>query len=233
MSDKVRPIKIKRHRQGVLAFPDGWGGKRKRCGRKPKGEEAGIPHRERERLASRFPVHVTIRLKRGLPSLRRPRAFHVVRDALAASSDRFGFRLNQYSVQSNHLHLVVEANDSRALSRGMKGLGVRLAMRLNRLWGRSGALLSDRYHAVILRTPRHVRNVLAYVLNNCRRHGIFFVDPVPDPFSSGSWFDGWRDYRARAEEQHDPPVVPAGTYLQRVLWRRHGLLLTRQNPGRA
>ena len=118
--------------------------------------------------------------------MRKPRNYRVVRGALASGSDRFGFRLNQFTVQSNHLHLIVEAQDRVALSRGMKGLGVRLARRLNKLWGRTGALMTERYHAVILRTPRHVRNALAYVLNNHRRHKINLGGV--DPCASGNWF---------------------------------------------
>ena len=126
-----------------------------------------------------------MRLKQGLPSLRRLRAFGVVRAALAQSAQRFGFRINQYSVQSNHLHLIVEAEDRRALSRGMQGLSIRLAKALNRVWERRGSVLAERYHDVILRSPRQVRNALAYVLNNSRKHGIHCVEPEPDPYSSG------------------------------------------------
>ncbi|MEL7305169.1 MAG: transposase, partial [Myxococcota bacterium] len=74
------------------------------------------------------------------------------------------------SVQGNHLHLVVEASNNEALSRGMQGLNIRLAKRVNRLFGRRGRLFSDRYHAHVLRTPREVQNAVRYLLNNGRKH---------------------------------------------------------------
>ncbi len=164
-----------------------WGGKRKGAGQKPKGERAGVSHATRARLAARFPVHVTVRLKRGLPSLRRKSAYRVLERAFAAGGERFGFRLIHFSVQINHIHLLAEAEDRRALARGMQGLSIRIARGLNRLWRRTGKVFVDRYHDHILGTPTEVRNALRYVLHNVQRHGIRFVGSL-DPFTSA---DGW------------------------------------------
>jgi hypothetical protein len=86
-----------------------------------------------------------------------------------------------YSVQGNHLHLLVEAEDRRALSRGMKGLGVRIARGLNRVMGRRGAVLDDRYHGHVLKTPTEVRHARQYLLQNARRH---YGLAGPDPYAS-------------------------------------------------
>ena len=96
-------------------------------------------------------------------------------------SDRFGFRLIHYAVMGNHVHMIVEANDRRALGRGMKGLGVRIARSLNRMMQRRGKILSDRYHQHILRTPTEVKNARHYLLTNAERH--YRID-YPDPFAS-------------------------------------------------
>ena len=208
---------MKRSRQGSVAFPH-WGGARRGAGRKRSGERACVEHRARPTVASRHPVHVTLRFEAGLESLRRRRTQRVVRDALAAGAARFGLRLVQYSVQTNHVHLVCEAPDERALSRGMKGVCVRIARGLNALWGRVGRVIADRYHARVLKTPREVRNALAYVLQNARRHGIHLAGP--DPCSSGRWFDGWKG--ARAAE--GSPLPRARTWLLAVGWRRYGLI---------
>lgn len=207
--------------QTTFAFKH-WGGARLGAGRKPSGPEPGVSHSTRSALASRYPVHVTTRLRKGLPSLRRKRCYRTLCRSFRAGKDRFGFRLNHFSIQSNHLHLVVEAKDRRALSRGMQGLLIRVAKALNRLWDRRGSVFADRYHDRILRTPREVRQALAYVLNNARRHGISF-GRVPDPYSSGPWFDGWRDaLRLGARFGWGMPVVPARTWLQKTGWRRWG-----------
>ena len=199
----------KRDPQQTFAFVR-WGGKRKRAGRKPTGERAGVPHRARASFAARYPVHVTVRLKKGLPSLRRKGAWRVVRRAFAIGGERFGFRLIHYSVQSNHLHLIVEAKDRRALSKGMAGLSIRIAKGLNRLWRRRGKVFADRFHGHVLRTPTEVRNAVRYVLGNAWRHGIRYVDGLDpltsaDPGSVGlpqphTWLltCGWRRARSPA-----------------------------------
>lgn len=78
-------------------------------------------------------------------------------------------RIVHFALMIRHLHLIVEAKDRDALSRGMQGFGVRLARRLNKELGRRGRVLRDRYHEHILRTPREVRNALCYVLRNSAR----------------------------------------------------------------
>jgi REP element-mobilizing transposase RayT len=131
--------------QRELAFPSGWGGRRAGAGAKPKGERAGVSHRQRAELAPWRPVHVTLELTRGLPSLRGAREHAVLAAALAALRAREDFRLVRYSVRSDHLHLVCEACDRNALSRGVQSLSIRIAKRLNRLWKRAGKLFADRY----------------------------------------------------------------------------------------
>ncbi len=187
-------------------------------------------HHGRAELKKRFPVHVTVRIARGLPGLRERDAYDLLLRSFRAGRDRFGFRLNHYSVQTNHVHMIVEAEDSRSLTRGMQGLLIRIAKALNKLWRRAGKVFADRYHNRILRTPREVRNVLAYVLNNGRRHGSFAAKDIPDPFSSGRWFDGWIEQLGR-DVPTPRPITRARTWLQRVGWRMHGLIPLALAPG--
>ena len=118
--------------------------------------------------------------------------------------------------------MLVEAEGRASLSRGMQGLTVRVARALDRAWSRTGAVFADRYHARVLQTPREVRNALAYVLGNARKHGVKLLDAV-DPFSSAPWFDGWSD-RSSVHESRAAPVARARTWLLRIGWQRHGLL---------
>jgi putative transposase len=137
-----------------------------------------MSHLRRPTLAHRFPVHVTWRMRAHVWNLRSGRCFSALSRAFLAGGAKFGFRLVHYSVQGNHIHLMVEATDERALSRGMKGLGVRIARGLNRVMGRKGSVLADRYHAHILRTPSQVARVRNYLRTNARRHyGLVGVDP--------------------------------------------------------
>ena len=164
-------------RQTRFKFPSR-GGRKGRSGRRPNGPRARLRHVKRPRLLARFPVHVTWRMRQGVWNLRTRRCFTALARAFWGGADRFGFRLVHYSVQGNHLHLLVEANDERALSRGMNGLGTRIARRLNRVMQRSGKVLDDRYHGRILRTPTEVRRARDYLLANARKHfGVVGRDP--------------------------------------------------------
>src|SRR5246127_5564375 len=121
-------------RQGSFEFKT-WGGKRRGAGRKPVRARAGGVHRPRPVLKARFPVLVTWRMGEGVWGLRTRRCFTALARAFWGGANRFGFRLVHYSVQGNHMHLLVEAKDERVLSRGMCGLGVRVAKALNRVMG--------------------------------------------------------------------------------------------------
>lgn len=160
----------KRKHPVQLALRAGRGGARKGAGRKPKGERAGISHLRRPALAARFPVHVTLRMLPHVWNLRSRRSFRVFDQAVRVAADRFDMRLCEFSLQGNHLHLVVEAQDRKALSRGIKGLSVRLAKGLNKLMGRHGQVLADRYHEHILRTPTEVKRAVHYVRRNHDKH---------------------------------------------------------------
>ncbi len=214
------------------------GGRRAGAGR-PKKAGAGVEHRRRPRLSRHHPVHVTVRVVAGLGNLRHRRLRKVVFAALGAGANRFGFRLVHFSVMSNHLHLVAEAADRRALSRGMQGLSIRLAKALNRRLGRRGRVFTDRYHARILRSPREVRAVLAYVLNNARKHGIAASRRWIDPCSSALVFDGWNTGRIETETgglrllfraEGEPIVMRATRWLLTSGWRRYGPIFTDEVP---
>ncbi len=213
--------------QRGFAFPNGHGGNRKQGWarrQRRRGIRVPVPHRSRGDVRERHPLHVTMRVRAGLESLRASRSFAVVRGALRESARREGFRLNHFSVQSNHLHLLVEAEDRSALARGMIGLATRIARRLNRLWRRRGAVFAERYHSLALRSGKQVRNALRYVLNNVLRHGGRKPRGRDDPCSSGAWFDGWRRSPPRPLTDPACPVVTARSFLLRHGWRRHGLL---------
>ncbi len=211
--------------QGVFEFKSR-GGLRAGAGRKAKGERPLVPHRPREVLAKHFPVHVTMRLRPGLSSLRRTSVRRVLERAFAASRERFGTRLVHYSIQSNHVHMIVEAEGRQALSRAMQGFAIRVAKALNKLWGRTGKIFADRYHDRILRTPREVRNALVYVLKNHAKHGIAIAGL--DPYASGSALDGWEDAPLRKE--HAWPSARAKTWLLGTGWKLLGLLQLAEVP---
>jgi REP element-mobilizing transposase RayT len=218
MNGRVGRRSRERVRQCELAF-GGRGGKRAGAGRPETNPEAES-HARRAPLSRHHPVHVTLRVRRGLPRLRDGAAFRALRRAFASGCERPGFRLVHFSVQGSHVHLIAEGDDRRSFVSGLRGLGVRIARGLNRLWRRSGQVLGDRPHEHVLATPIEVRRALVYVLQNARKHGSVAGPPAADPLSSGPWFDGWRAAVERAVGA--PPVARARSWLLRSGWRRRG-----------
>jgi hypothetical protein len=172
------------------------------------------PHLERH------PAHITLRRVGDIPSLRNHRNFLAARGAISKGS-KSHFRVIQFSVQRDHIHLIVEGTTRLALARGVQGLCVRIARAVNKVLGRTGAVFGDRYHRRDLATPREVRNAIAYVLLNWRKHNPT-AEGWADYFSSAAWFDGWREGIERPDSPS--PVVAASTWLANKGWRRHGLL---------
>jgi putative transposase len=125
-----------------------------------------VSHLARPPLSGREPVLVTMKLRPHVWNLRTRRAIRRLVPALGAASDRFGMRIAHYSVQRDHIHMIVEADAKSSLSRGMQGLAVRIARALHRMMESRGTVFADRYHERVLATPRQVRATLAYVLTN-------------------------------------------------------------------
>jgi REP element-mobilizing transposase RayT len=222
----------------LLPFRAGHGGRRAGAGRRPKGDRAGVSHRERPALASRHPVHVTLKLCPGLPRLRSKREYAALRAAFAAGclrNLRGPFRLCHYAVLNDHLHFLVEAASRTALARGLQGLLVRIARALNKLWARQGKVFADRYHDHVLTSLREVRNALRYVFGNGRKHAAagcaVSVPQAIDVYTSAPWFDGFRErIVVRGIEAVVRPVTAARTWMLTIGWRRLGLLGVHEVP---
>ncbi len=146
------------------------------------------------------------------------------------------FRVVHYSVQRTHVHLIVEAAGKPALGRGMKSVAARLARAANRVFSRSGPALLGRYHVKGLKTPREVRNALAYVLLNARKHWRERTGSAPpvrlDEASSGFWFDGWSREPPGARANDACDVARPRTWLLAKGWRHHRLIDPAEVPGR-
>ena len=223
-----------------------WGGVRAGAGRRPNSRSSGVSHLRRPAQSRQHPLHVTLRVRRGLSSFRAHALFRVIQRALSRGQERFGFRLVHFSVQRDHLHLIAEASDRRALSRGVQGLSIRVARAVNRQVERSGPVFADRYHARALKTPRAVHFALRYVLLNARKHErgqgavpAGFVDPC----SSSAWFAGFgrptelvfgarqsRSDFARSTAA-EAPVTQPRTWLLRIGHRRAGAFDLDDVPG--
>jgi hypothetical protein len=211
-------MRRRRPKQLDLPAPSTWGGRRPGAGRKPAHPRPGPSHLQRPEHDGRHPIHATLRARPGVPPLRSRAVFCQLGRALTRSSRR-SFRVTQFSVQTDHLHLIVEADNALALIRGLQGLAIRCARAVNRTCRRRGPVWGHRYHARALTTPREVRLALVYVLLNFRKH--LGASPAVDPRSSGPWFEGWARHLPSPPSAPCPVVVPR-TWLGAIGWRRAG-----------
>ena len=221
--------------------------KRKPKRGRPKKLGAGVPHVRRPVLSPRHPVHVILRVVGAVGSLRRRIAYRAIRAATIVSVQKADFRICHLSSQRTHIHMLVEADDQRALSRGMQSFQISAAKHLNRMISkdrpgprRKGRVFSDRYYAEIIESPRQARHALSYVLGNWRKH---HEDRDPRLASwSYDWFSSAWSFPDWAEEINDPFFHPPPpnyepllvrrptTWLLRIGWKRHGLISYREVP---
>lgn len=218
---------------GLDLRPRTHGGTRAGAGRPRKKDESRgfIAHRARPSHGRGNPVHVTLRVGRGVPSLRSQALEKIVKRALVKQRQRLeakdakAFQVVHFTIQTDHVHLIVEATDKRALARGMAGLEVRVARRLNAFLKRKGRFWKERYHRRDLRTPTETRNALRYVLLNTQKHFRVLGDGAfACPFSSAATFDGFSRAAEWVDDTIPWPRVAPRTWLLNVGWRRRGLI---------
>jgi REP element-mobilizing transposase RayT len=243
---KQVPLAPRSGAQTVLAYEkrdkngQGRGGRRDGAGRKrrvatlPKGKRYE-PHLTRAAVNPRHPQHVTLTVLDDVAPLRKRDLYAAVKQAIGVANDD-AFRIVHHSVQGNHLHLAVEANDKTALASGMNAFKVSCAKRINaaisRRTGvkRAGSVFADRYHATPITNVRQLRNVLSYIFNNWRHHAqstrndVGLYDGRLDPYSSAIWFEGWKERTTSAvhvpPDYDPPPRVEARTWLLKEGWRK-------------
>ena len=253
----------KRQRQGDLFAKDGKkrrnkdGSIAKKRGRKPNGPRAGESHLKRRRLGPRSALHIVLRVERAVGSLRKRFMYRALREAtiavakreLAYAEVKGAFRIVHLSIQRTHVHLLVEADNRKALSEGMRCFGISAAKHINREFSakaklakrRRGRVFADRYHEELIKTPYQARRALAYVLNNWRKHredqAEYTASWNVDPFSSGFQFLGWKERENaevfwRGRDTYDPlAVYLPKTWLLSQGWLKHGRISFYEVPG--
>jgi REP element-mobilizing transposase RayT len=212
------------------------GGRRAGAGRKKSRELRFDPsHARRPELSFKHPVHVVLRTNWRV-SLRERRGYEAIRRVLFHCLGGHDFRVVHISIQRNHIHLIVEATNKDALSRGMQRFAIRAARAINAAFKREGKVFAYRYSAKQIKTASYARNALSYVLNNWRKHRADYDegkgDTLFDIFSSARSFAGWtEEYQRKLVGAKPPPEYEAAlpvsksrTALLRSQWRWHGLI---------
>jgi putative transposase len=219
--------------------------------RGPKRRVFGrVHHRARPIHKGRHPVHITLRARHGLPSFRQQLVHALILRVLRDQRRRaYGttFQIVHFSIQSNHLHMIVEADDGptpqalleerkerrrNPLRSGVSGFVIAFAKRLNAMFKRKGKVWDDRYHRHDLQSPHEVKTSVRYVINNFRKHGhLTFGTGAFDYYSSAQHFDGWSEPLFSQFSEPEPWTETAPrTWLLAQGWKRHGLIHPAETP---
>jgi REP element-mobilizing transposase RayT len=212
------------------------------AGKRPRGKPGrpkkatpsahAVSHRHRPRLHKKEVLHLTLKLRRGLQSLRRGKTYRAIERSFFKYSLRDGFRLVHFSIQHDHLHFIAEADSKSALTQAMQRLNVSLARQLNFVWKKlsgkwTGRVFKERYHQHVLRNPNEVRAALLYVLRNALKHRQV-RQGEQDYYSSARYFDGF------SKQRHETPpenlIAKATAWLLTTGWRDLGLIKSFEVP---
>jgi putative transposase len=175
-------------------------------------------------------VHVTLRARGGLPSLRSERIYGMFNSVIRDQRKRRyagSFQVVEFTVQDDHLHLIVEARGVDAHSKlraGVSGLVIAFAKRLNMMLRRRGKVWGDRWHGRELGSPREVRNALVYVFRNLAKHGTRLIgQDLVDVMSSALRFQGWTSpLTFYVDDNLRWPNAPPRTWLLEDGWITRG-----------
>jgi REP element-mobilizing transposase RayT len=222
---------------GLPIEPPKRGGFRAGAGRPAIRGKHDPDHVVRPYWRREMPLHIVLRTVADVPRLRQPLLYAAIRSALHHMLNRCDLRIVHVSIQGNHLHMIVEHVDRDAVIRGMQAFTIKAARAINKALGRMGKVFAYRYHATAIESPRQMRHVLAYVLNNWRRHNEDqqgrAARAAIDPYSTAIWFGGWKSVgRFKLPAGFEPlPMANPMTWLLTEGWRRHGDIDPYERPG--
>jgi len=90
---------------------------------------------------------------------------------LFEAKKRYGLCVLNFSVTSNHIHLLVRDQGRGEISKSMQLISGRTAQEYNQRKRRKGAFWEDRYHATAVDTENHLARCMAYIDLNMVRAG--------------------------------------------------------------
>ncbi len=92
---------------------------------------------------------------------------------LFEAKKRYGIRILNYMVTSNHIHLlVVDGGGRDVIPKSIKLVAGRTGQEYNQRKNRNGAFWEDRYHATAVSSDRHLIQCIAYIDLNMVRAGV-------------------------------------------------------------
>lgn len=156
--------------------------------------------RKPRRLVPGAEYHVIARVNRSEFILETPAVKEMMMTVLSQAKERYGFRLANYCVMSNHLHLIIAPADGSSLSRIMQWVLSVFAIRYNRRYGLRGHVWYDRFHSNVIAGLRRWLETFDYIGDNPVKAGV--------SRRAGDYpWSGLRELRTRVFRLLDPQDV--------------------------
>ena len=127
-----------------------------------------------------YPYHLVCRTNNRSFRFNQRQVTRIVFNALKETHEKYNLLIHHVVLMSNHYHIIATATEEN-LNRAMQYLNSRIAVRYNKLLGRSGHLWGDRYGSCIIDTDEYYLACVRYIYRNPFRAGIVSnLEEFPD-----------------------------------------------------
>ncbi|HDL52985.1 MAG TPA: hypothetical protein ENH32_03335 [Proteobacteria bacterium] len=128
-------------------------------------------------LQTEFPYHLTCRTNNRTFRFHQRQFTKLFFRAVVQSTKKYNLLVHHIVLMNNHYHIIATATEKN-LHRAMQYINSRVAVRYNKLTGRSGHLWGDRYKSCIVSTDEYYTACVRYIYRNPIEAGM--VDDLKD-----------------------------------------------------
>lgn len=148
---------------------------------RPASNDKGIRHTRRERITKQSALHFTIKVRENKADIKNKRLLKILHHAIKRARLK-KLKVLHYSLEYNHVHLLVEARDNQIIHQGMQAFGISFAKAINKIKFLKGRVYKNRYHFRKITSLRDYKNVLLYIFRNGIKHKR--TQSLFDPYNS-------------------------------------------------
>ncbi len=136
---------------------------------RPALNDPGIRHTKRPLLKKPTSLHLTVKIKKNKAEIKNKSVLAILKRSIL-NARRQGLRVIHYSLEYDHVHLLIEADNNHILGKGMQAFGVTFSKAINRLKKLTGEVYKHRYHFRRISSSKELKNVMNYIFTNGVKH---------------------------------------------------------------
>lgn len=152
-----------------------------KCAGRKAIHDRAIRHTERPKFKNARSLHLTIKVRENKADIKSIKLLKALHHAIKRAR-LMKLKIIHYTLEYNHVHLLVEADTHHALHRGMQAFGISFSKAINKTKRLKGTVYKHRYHFRQICSSRELKNVLHYIFHNGIKHGR--TSSLIDPFNS-------------------------------------------------